>query len=725
MTISIWRYSHLALAVSSFVFILLASITGIILAFQPISEQMQPYHVSDLGQVSLAETVAVFKKNYSEIIEINIDANGFVTASVFTEDGENLEGYFNPETAQYLGEKIKPSPFFQWVTNFHRSLFLKSTGRFLVGLFSSFLCLIALSGLVLVIKRQRGLKQFFSKVVNENFNQYWHVVLGRWSLIPIVIISLTGVYLSLEKFDVLPHEANGHHVNFETLKASPVKPISVFNFTQLSEVKSLEFPFSDDVEDYFILKLKNKELAINQFTGEILSEIPQSNFQLWSRLSLNLHTGKGSILWSLILAIAGVNIIYFVYSGFAMTLKRRKSRLKNKFKKNDCEYIISVGSENGSTFSYAQVLYEGLLKANKKVFISELNDFGDYPNAKHLIVMTATYGQGEAPTNANKFLDIVKEMKPSGVNYSVVGFGSLAYPDFCQFAFDADGVMNSRFSQFLKPFTINDKSIESFQKWVNKWSKKAEIPLSLALEELQTKPKQTKKATILSKTDVHNQPDDTFLLTLKSKRYQRFQSGDLLAVYPKNDYRERLYSIGKVKGHMQLSIKFYENGLGSNYLYNGEAGDILKGKIISNTHFHLPKKKSQVMMIANGTGVGPFLGMIDENKKHDIQLYLGLRTQDSYELYKSQVEGYLQDRKLRGFQLALSREHHKQYVQDLLLNDAEKVAKLLLSGGTIMVCGSLAMQNGVINALETICSDYAQKPLSYFQKEQQLKMDCY
>lgn len=133
MTISIWRYSHLALAVSSFVFILLASVTGIILAFQPISEQMQPYHVSDLGQVSLAETVAVFKKNYSEIIEINIDANGFVAASVFTEDGENLEGYFNPETAQYLGEKIKPSPFFQWVTNFHRSLFLKSTGRFLVG----------------------------------------------------------------------------------------------------------------------------------------------------------------------------------------------------------------------------------------------------------------------------------------------------------------------------------------------------------------------------------------------------------------------------------------------------------------------------------------------------------------------------------------------------------------------------------------------------------------
>ncbi|MCB0434087.1 MAG: hypothetical protein KDD18_14235, partial [Mangrovimonas sp.] len=43
ITISIWRYSHLALAVSSFVFIILASLTGIILAFQPISEQIKPY----------------------------------------------------------------------------------------------------------------------------------------------------------------------------------------------------------------------------------------------------------------------------------------------------------------------------------------------------------------------------------------------------------------------------------------------------------------------------------------------------------------------------------------------------------------------------------------------------------------------------------------------------------------------------------------------------------
>ena len=134
MTISIWRYSHLALAITASVFILLASVTGIILVFQPISEQLQPYKVEDLKTISLDQTVNTFKQTYPEVLQIEVDANQFVSASVITKDGKNLEGYFNPKTANYLGENIQPSKFFQFTTNLHRSLFLKSTGRFLVAL---------------------------------------------------------------------------------------------------------------------------------------------------------------------------------------------------------------------------------------------------------------------------------------------------------------------------------------------------------------------------------------------------------------------------------------------------------------------------------------------------------------------------------------------------------------------------------------------------------------
>ena len=730
MTISIWRYSHLALAVSSFVFILLASVTGIILAFQPISQQLEPYKVADLDHVTLAETLTIFQDTYPEIIDIKVDANDFVIASVFTETGNNLEGYFNPKTAEYLGKELKPSRFFQWITNFHRSLFLKSVGRFFVGLCSFLLFLIAITGSVLIIKRQRGLKRFFTKIVNENFNQYWHVVLGRLSLIPIIIITVTGVYLSLEKFDALPKSEVNHNVDFDAVSETPrllLSNFKIFKSISLSDVKLVEFPFSSDVEDYFTLKLNDKELLINQFTGEVLSEIKTPRVELFSTLSLNLHTGKGSILWSLILAVATANILFFIYSGFAMTFERRKARLKNKFKANDAKIVILVGSENGSTITYANAFYKALIAKGEKAFIAEMNSYSNYPEAEHLVIMTATYGQGEAPTNANKFLERLETVEQKqNLSYSVVGFGSLAYPDFCQFAFDVDNAMHSQYNQLLEPFTINDKSIEVFNQWTQKWSEKVDLQIVMASKSLVKKPKATKKLKVINKTKVKDNPDDTFLLTLKPKKIHKFTSGDLLAVYPKKDYRERLYSIGKVNGNIQLSVKYYNNGLGSNYLNNFKIGNQFKARIIKNTAFHFPKKAPRVVLIANGTGVAPFLGMLNQNKKQmETHLYFGLRTQKSNELYQPQIQALLKQKKLSKFHLALSQDDKKKYVQDVLFRDALFIAETLYNNGIIMICGSLAMQKGVLSILESICVKHNNKPLSYYQNKQQIKTDCY
>lgn len=727
MTISIWRYSHLALAVSSFVFIVLASVTGIFLAFQPISEQLEPYHVADLDNITLAETLTVFQETYPEIIDIKVDSNDFVVASVFTEEGNDLSGYFNPVTAQYLGEELKPSPFFQWVTNFHRSLFLKSVGRFFVGLCSFLLCLIAVTGTVLIIKRQRGFKRFFSKIINEDFNQYWHVVLGRLSLIPIIIITVTGVYLSLEKFNALPEAKMSHQVDFDALSETPKQPLShfeVFKNTPLSKVKAIEFPFSSDVEDYFTVKLKNKELLVNQFTGDVLSDIQLPNVTLFSNLSVNLHTGKGSILWSIILAIATANILFFIYSGFAMTLKRRKSRLKNKFKPQDAEIIILVGSENGSTINYANAFYKQLIATGKKAVITEMNAYTQYPKAKHLVIMTATYGQGDAPTNANMFLQkLQSETNANSLQFSVVGFGSLAYPDFCQFAFDADKALQQLFQQDVPVFTINDKSVEAFNQWVNQWCDATGITVNIPQEQLVTNPKQLKKIKVISKTETNT--DDTFFITLKPKKHHQFTSGDLLAIYPKNDYRERLYSIGKVNGNVHLSVKLHDKGLGSGFLYNAEIGSKLKARLVKNSAFHFPKKAKRVIMIANGTGIAPFLGMLQQNKKTETHLYFGLRTTESFKMYKTQIDDLIYEKRLSNFKLALSREGMRQYVQDKLHNDAKFIAETLYNNGVIMICGSLAMHKGVISVLEDIVTTYNNKPLSYYQNNQQIKSDCY
>lgn len=727
MTISIWRYSHLTLAVSSFVFILLASVTGIILAFQPISEQLQPYKVSNFESITLAETISNLKAEYPEVLDVQVDANQFVLASVITKNGESLQGYINPKTAQFLGDKIEVSKFFKWVTNFHRSLFLKSIGRFLVGLCSFLLFLITISGTVLILKRQGALKKFFSKIVNENFNQYWHVVLGRLSLIPILILTITGVYLSLEKFDVLPKNTITHTIDFENFSETPkrnIQEIPVFKNTKLAQVKSIEFPFSEDVEDYYTISLKDREIVVNQFNGEIISQKQTPLTTVFSNLSLNLHTGKGSILWSLILAIASVNILFFIYSGFAMTLKRRKSKLKNKYKKDACTYVILVGSENGNTVPFANQLQQQLLKAGKTVYCTELNNYTTYSKATHFIIMTSTYGEGEAPTNANTFLERLKTVKQrQEISYSVVGFGSLAYPDFCKFAFDVDAEMQQQFTQELPVFTINDKSVTAFEEWLSLWNTNRKLPISISKEKLAAKPKLNNTLTVVDKTKAEAHPDQTFIINLKPKG-NTFTSGDLLAIYPKNDYRERLYSIGKVNKNVQLSVKLHENGLGSGFLETLNKGDHFKARIVKNTAFHFPKKASKVILIANGTGIAPFLGMIDQNTKHtETHLYYGLRQNSSFNLYRAALKEAQNKKQLSKLHLAFSQQSPKTYVQDLLQRDALQIAEALKNNAVIMICGSLAMQKDVLAVLNTITTQHLNQPLSAFTK--QIKTDCY
>ena len=199
MILSIWRYSHLALAVSSFLFILLASVTGIILAFEPIDHAALNYS-GDQTQIPVTRLIDTLKSNYDEVLSVEIDEAGFVKASVLSMEGDSGDFYINPLTGKKVGEIEKQAEIFQFATSLHRSLFLKSTGRFFVGLASFLLFLISITGLILIIKRQQGIRAFFNRIIKDNFYSYYHIYLGRLSLIPIIIITLTGVYLSLQRF---------------------------------------------------------------------------------------------------------------------------------------------------------------------------------------------------------------------------------------------------------------------------------------------------------------------------------------------------------------------------------------------------------------------------------------------------------------------------------------------------------------------------------------------
>lgn len=726
MTLSFWRYSHLALAVFSAAFLIIASVTGTILAVDAIQEKIPPHRVENFDAITLGQTLPTLRKNYSEITELSIDHNQFVTLQAIDNNGNDVNAYIDPVTGKIIGTPTKKSDFINWNISLHRSLFLHETGRIFIGINAFLLVLIAISGFALVINRQRGLRNFFSKIIKEYFAQYYHVLLGRLALIPILIIALTGTYLSMDRFHLFENKDENQTetpTNIDSKKTFDLKN------TPLANVTKVEFPFSDDPEDYYIFELKDRKIEVDQYSNAIVAEEQFPTTKLLSDLSLDLHTGRANSIWAFILGLASLNILFFIYSGFAMTFKRRASRIKNKFKAEESKYILLVGSENGSSLRFANAILKQLNDQGKKAHLAQLNNYTSYPKAEHLLILTSTYGLGDAPSNASKFVTLLeKNSQKQSINYSVIGFGSKSYPDFCGYAKEVDALLETKSwaNRLLELQTVNDKSAEEFVNWVQLWSAKTGVSLSTTPSVYNHIPKGLQQLMVLDKTTI-SETDQTFLLTLRAGIRSKFTSGDLLAIYPANDNRERLYSIGKRNGNLQLAVKLHPSGLGSGFLYNLKPGDTIKSQIISNHAFHFSKKAKQVVLISNGTGIAPFLGMIAQNKKKtDVHLYSGFRQETEItKYYQNFANEMIQKQYLTQFHLAYSREANHHYVMDLIQIDADFFSQLLKNGGVIMICGALAMQFDVEKVLDTICISKNNTALSEYKAKGQILTDCY
>ncbi|WP_316829848.1 PepSY domain-containing protein [Pedobacter aquatilis] len=728
MTNHFWRYSHLALAISSFLFLLLASVTGAILSAEPVIGKLKPYAAKNLDGVKLAQAIPVLRENYPGITSITVESNQYVLVQGTDKAGDDVKAYVEPTTGKIIGKPGKKNEFFQWVTSLHRSLFLHELGRIFIGLTAFLLMLIAVSGIMLTIKRQRGIRRFLAKIPNDKTNQYYHTVVGRFSLIFILLIATSGTYLSLNTLGVIKPVKTNVDVDFDSIKSGPQKDIKDFELFQsvsLADVQTIEFPFSEDVEDYFTLTLKDREVAVNQITGVVIAESKYPFSVLVSNLSMSIHTGRASAIWAIVLGISSLSILFFIYSGFAITLKRLSGRTKNKYAKEESDFILLVGSENGSTNRYASAVLKLLIKQGKKAYLAPMNSYTVYPKASHFLIFTSTYGIGEPPANAQKFLSLIDEIKqPNPVNYAVLGFGSKSYPDFCKFAFDVHNKLSA--TAWARPLidihTVNDRSPEDLLLWQESWSQKADISFEGFSSPAKEKQKPLRNFTVLSNI----KHGETFQIAMKGRGKLKAKSGDLLAIYPANDHRERLYSIGVIDKNISLSVKLHENGLGSGFLHALGKDGTLQARVVKNEHFHFPPKASSVIMISNGTGIAPFLGMIDENRKQvSCHLYCGFKNTASFKPFEEFLKAKVGDSKLNKLNVAYSREGVKQYVSDLVAADAVLLAKSLTESAVVMICGSLSMQKDILNVLEQICIERTGNPLSFYQSRNQILTDCY
>ncbi len=737
MTASIWRTSHLALAIICSLFLLAAAATGVVLAIDVVREKNQPFKAEGFDEIHLSESLPELRKIYPEIFQLTVDHHGFVKAEGFDEDGNEFNAYIHPKTGEVLGKPIPQSDFVQWNLALHRSLFLHEAGRFVVGVVSFLLMLIVISGTILIIQRQKGIRHFFDRMARDFLAQYYHVVAGRILLIPLFILAASGTYLFLIRFELLPEVNSPVKNNTELIvqengnNSSRLSPDSfpVFRETLLSEVVKVEFPLDSDPSEYFKLQLNDRELTVDQFTGAVVEEKTYPMTRIWEQLSLDLHTGRTSTIWALVIGLASLNILFFIYSGFRITFRRLSVKIRNQHKPEEAEFILLTGSENGSTLRFAQQVHQQLLANGIRSFLSEMNAYQVYPAVRQLLVFTSTYGLGDAPNSARLFIKKLQENpQQQPVEFSVIGFGSRVYKEFCGYALQVDKLLEEQTwtKRNLPLFLVNDKSTEDFVHWVKEWSAKNNVALVDSPVKYGGQPPGLQPLKIIKKTAVTDR-DPNFMVEIQLPKAGTVQSGDLLAVYPAGDERERLYSIARIGNIIHLVVKLHEGGLGSQYLYNLAAGQKIKARIIPNPSFHLPAKAPKIALIANGTGIAPFLGMIEENRAgRPIRLYAGFRYDlPSVNNYRKRCEQAIQTRKLSAVSFAFSREKDPAYVMDLIRRDAPYFAALLEEKGVLLICGSLAMQQDVEKLLDAICQEFNRQSLSTYRNRGQVLSDCY
>jgi len=188
-------------------------------------------------------------------------------------------------------------------------------------------------------------------------------------------------------------------------------------------------------------------------------------------------------------------------------------------------------------------------------------------------------------------------------------------------------------------------------------------------------------------------PFHTYLemLSLLSPRYYSISSSPAVAGASKCSV-----TVGVVEGAAHSGRGIYK-GVSSNYLAGRRAGDTVHA-IVRETKagFRLPDDPSKpIIMIGPGTGLAPFRGFLQERAAMTAKgqalgasmLFFGCRHPDQDFLYADELKGFA-DQGLTELHVAFSRaDPPKQYVQDLVTAQKDRVWSLIEAGAIIYVCG--------------------------------------
>jgi sulfite reductase (NADPH) flavoprotein alpha-component len=690
----------------------LVAVTGTALSVQPaLDRAAAPMVPAGTSVAALAAQVAA---RHLGISAIRQRADGSRTVTFDDGAARGVERV-DPATGAERGP-YQVSQTTRFITNLHRAFLVGDAGRALVGIGALAMLALSVSGIALLARRLGGARALL-RPIRGTPAQRWHGELGRLAVAGLLLSSLTGLWMSAGTFGLIPEAQEiAPAVTASGGAPAPVGTLAALQSAALADLRELTFPDPSDPTDVFTLRTAAGEMQIDAATGAALAFTPATTLARINDVIRTLHTGRGAWGLGLLLGLASAAVPVLGATGIVLWARRRaaRPRIAANAPVRGADTVILVGSEGHSTWGFAGTLHAALTAAGHRVHIAAMNDVGAaHLAADRLLILTATYGEGDAPASATGFLSRLARL-PGRPPVAVLGFGDRNFPHFCRFAQQVADALDARGCPPLLPLKrVDRRSSQEFAQWGRDLGDALghDLKLSHVAEPPKTMP------LVLAGRELYGEAVGAPVAILRFQaphdprtgapgRLPAFAAGDLVGILPPGEVMPRFYSLASSTrdGVLEICVRLREGGRCSTFLHMLAPGGAINAFIRENPAFHPAAGRGPLILIGAGAGIGPLAGFVRANAAgRPVHLYWGGRSAASDFLYEHELAQHLAERRLTSLKTAFSRDGEASaYVQDRIAADAPRLRELVRQGAQILVCGGRDMADAVTRAFEPV-----------------------
>ncbi|NVO23965.1 PepSY domain-containing protein [Donghicola mangrovi] len=691
------------------------ALTGAILAVFPALEADSRATTLDAGHL-----VSAVSANVPGAEQITVDDNGRMVAVRFGANGfEQIR--VDGATGEALGP-VETNATELWFEDLHRSLFMGDTGHWIVIGATAAMILLCVSGYVLAARRMGGWSQLFARDRSGGAGG-WHLKIARIAGFGIILSSLTGLWMAAATMGWVPETAPNPAYPTNVSTGTAADPATLTELTAIdgSTIRAITLPRTDVPGMAYMVETDAGAGYIDPVTGEMLSWDARDGWSKAMDVIHLLHTGQGMAWVGLVLGLASLMVPVLSGTGVLVWLAGRITGTRKFSPAPKAEVIVLVGSEGGTTWRFANAFGAAMQDAGKTVHVAAMSAFAPnrYTQARQIVAFAATYGEGDAPSGADGFIDRLNTAKPLTAPLSVLGFGDSSYPTYCAYGDLVRDTSAAKGWTIGPKGNVNRQSERDFTDWAVAFGQSIGVDLSAVATYLEDRPT---TALTLQSARMYGEdaqaptailrfalPRVSLLDRLLGRGFAGLRAGDLLNIIPEGSKSPRAYSLasGTRDGFLEICVRKQPGGLCSTQLCTLTVGETVTAYATRNASFHPVRDTAPLLLVGAGAGIGALAGFARENTaKRPLHLYFGIRSNQGGYPYDQEFADWQQDGHMTASTLAVSRGTPARYVQDALEADADRVAQLITSGARIMVCGGRDMAAGVRKALDHILESH-------------------